>query len=88
MYLPDARYATLVAFIEGVAQGAGLGPLAEFQDWLALKKSPVHWAAQVADRVAPGIDAALLTQDQQDEAKTLLLQLLSEYLRTLEGRNE
>lgn len=82
MYLPDARYATLVAFIEGVTQGSGSGPLAEFQDWLAGgNRTPRHWSAQVLDRVSPGGSLATLTPSQEEEVKALLLSLLGEYLR-------
>lgn len=86
MYLPDDRYATLVAFIEGVSQGSGRGPMADFQYWLAGgERSPRHWSAHVIDRVAPGSTLTPLTLEQEEVAKQLLLSLLGEYMGLHEG---
>lgn len=86
MYLPDGRYATLVAFIEGVNQGSGSGPMDDFQYWLAGgERSPRHWSAQVIDRVARGDASESLTPEQEEDAKQLLLRLLGEYMGLREG---
>lgn len=78
MFLPDGRYATLVAFIEGVAQGESKGPLTGFQDWLSDRQgaSSLHWAEQVADEFKVG-NPRQLTPESEDLAKSALLDTLA-----------
>jgi hypothetical protein len=89
MYLPDSRYPTFVAFIEGFGLGAGDSSLAGFSDWLAEQwgegPSSLHWSWLVAAHVRPelrevGSSLSLLSIDDEREAISQLLMMLTRYL--------
>lgn len=89
MFLPEARYSVLVAYVCGLDAGSGGRMLDGFQDWVServLGRSvPYTWWTVVAGMHVPGtLDAlssvALLTADQDREASETLLQLLDEFL--------
>jgi len=68
MYLPDGRYVTAVAFIEGFNTALDGAPLLGFQAWLADRirgeKSGVHWAYIVASIRVPAFLEGRMRLDQ------------------------
>ena len=87
MYLPDRRYASVVAFIEGFGI-ARAGLLDGFQPWLTarwrLPRSSLHWGSVVAsqfgsDAGSPGVQA-VESEDVEVEAANALLDALVEFL--------
>ncbi|MCR3751468.1 hypothetical protein [Lentzea californiensis] len=59
MYLPDDRYGTAVAFVEGYNSALGAVPLSGFQEYVATRTgnagSPVHWSYLIASTAVPDI---------------------------------
>ncbi|MEU3647480.1 hypothetical protein AB0E59_29130 [Lentzea sp. NPDC034063] len=59
MYLPDDRYGTAVAFVEGYNSALGGAPLAGFQEYVAGRTgqtgSPVWWPYLITEVVVPDI---------------------------------
>lgn len=89
MFLPDGNYATLVAFIEGLAMGAADSSIEGFADWLAEQTSGApdarHWANIVASQVTPRLGngrepLSAMTEEEQARAREELLRRLAEYL--------
>ena len=91
MFLPDARYTSLVAFIEGFALGADEVSLRGFSTWLAhragMDSSSLHWSVLIAGTVQPAflecddaIDA--LAPHEEVQASQELLSALADYLAT------
>ena len=68
MYLPDERFATAVAFVEGYNVAFDGAPLTGFQDYVANRiqghRSPVHWSYLIASAGVPGFLDANLPLDQ------------------------
>jgi hypothetical protein len=87
MYVPDDRFNTLVAFIEGAnCLLHPDSPLDGFGDWLAHRltgapSSPLHWAAQIERHQAGGD----LTAEQEEQACVMALDLIEEFLLTVRG---
>jgi hypothetical protein len=88
MYLPDGRYSTAVAFIEGFNLALSGEPLRGFQPWLANRirggNSTMHWAYIIASTHIPEVLEGRLRLDQipSDQDKCLidiLLQLIDEF---------
>lgn len=87
MFLPDQRYASFVAYIDGFSLAQGLN-LHGFQRWLVRRleleePSSLHWGALVATQVSPpGERGALagLAESDQRRATQMLLSMLAEYL--------
>ena len=87
MFLPDRRYASLVAYIDGFALAQGLS-LHDFQRWLLQRldleePSSLHWGSLVALQVSPpgeGGALAALAESDQLAASRMLLSMLAEYL--------
>jgi hypothetical protein len=90
MYLPDDRYRTLVAFIEGCNAATDGKLLAGFNEWVAAevlgRESGFHWSAIVASRFAPAIldepSRATIPDELEGPASEELLRLLDSYLAT------
>lgn len=91
MYLPDGRFATAVAFIEGFNAALDGAPLHGFQAWLAERirggKSSIHWAYIVASTRVPEVLEGRLRLDQipLDQDKPLtddLIQLIEGFMNS------
>lgn len=91
MYLPDERFATAVAFMEGFNAALDGAPLHGFQTWLAERirggKSGIHWAYLVASTRVPEVLEGRLRLDQipPDQDKPLiddLLQLVEVFMNS------
>lgn len=94
MYLPDGRYATAVAFIEGFNVALDGEPLRGFQSWVADRiggrRSTTHWAYIVASTRFPGVLDGGLSLDQipSDQDKPLtddLVRLVDEFMNSSAG---
>ncbi|MFI6680471.1 hypothetical protein [Kribbella sp. NPDC050470] len=93
MYLPDGRYASLVAFLDGHSLGTGDDPLKAFGRWLAdqwlRRELSWHWGYLVAAQVRPSIRenneplASLSAAEEADAAD--LLQMLTRFLVSSDG---
>lgn len=90
MYLPDDRYHTLVAFVEGCNAATDWKLLAGFNEWVAAqvlgRESSFHWSVIVASKLVPAIlneaCTATIPSELEDPARKELLRLLSSYLAT------
>lgn len=94
MYLPDGRYHTLVAFVEGCNAATDWRLLAGFNEWVAGRilrhESSLHWSAVVASKFAPAIleepGTATIPTELEGEASEELLSLLDSFLETRSHR--
>lgn len=91
MYLPDRRYSTAVAFIEGFNMAFDGEPLRGFQGWLSSRirggDSSVHWSYILAATRVPGISdkGQRLDQIPSDCDEPLidaLLRLIDDYIKS------
>ncbi|GAA4733818.1 hypothetical protein [Phytohabitans rumicis] len=90
MYLPDDRFHTLVAFIEGCNAATDWKLLAGFNEWVAThtlgQKSSFHWSVIVASKIFPTIldesGAAAIPGELEGPASEELLRVLDSYLAT------
>lgn len=89
MYLPDERYSSVVAFIEGFNIALGGEPLRGFQEWISMRirggHSSLHWSIIVASiRVPEVLDRGIrLDQVPADVDELLaddLLQMLGDFM--------
>lgn len=68
MYLPDGRYVTAVAFVEGFNTALDGEPLRGFQPWmvdrLAVKLSGLYWASVLASTRVAGVNEGQVRLDQ------------------------
>lgn len=92
MWIPDGRYASLVAFIEGYAAGAQSVDLVEFTAWLSTElgdgHSPFHWSVMVAGTQNEKVGhegLVALSVEESRRASSLLLTLLAQFLAEREG---
>lgn len=89
MYLPDGRYLTAVAFVEGFNAALDGEPLQGFQQWLSARvlggNSALHWSYVAASAQIPRlIDEKLrldqLSPDQDQQLTDGLLGLIEEFI--------
>ena len=89
MVLPENRYGTLVAYIEGFVAGSGSSQLDGFRDWLATnvlgRESSFHWSTIIAgrhnSRVLDGsTDLSVLSTEESLAASNDLIELIQRYL--------
>ncbi|MFC7247221.1 hypothetical protein ACFQO7_32515 [Catellatospora aurea] len=87
MFLPDDRFATLVAFLEGGNQLTNGDLLRGFNEWVQERlhgpdyQSSLHWSAEIAESVAGRARKGLsMPEAQEEQAKELLLDALDGFL--------
>ncbi|WP_203690232.1 hypothetical protein [Catellatospora coxensis] len=87
MFLPDDRYATLVAFLEGGNAVTNGDFLRGFNEWVQERlhgpgyRSSVHWSAEIAESVAGRARNGLtMTEALEEQAKERLLDELDGFL--------
>ncbi|MFC0038643.1 hypothetical protein [Actinomadura rayongensis] len=89
MYLPDGRYASAVAFVEGYNTALGGASLRGFQQWLSKRvygrDSGVHWSYIVASiRVNELRDGGMgfdrIPPDQDEILINDLVELIAEFV--------
>jgi hypothetical protein len=94
MYLPDDRYATLVAFATGCDAATGWRLLSGFNAWVAERtignRSSLHWSVLAAVRSMPALlerPEAIgdMAMDVQARSCVELLRLLDRFLTRQEG---
>jgi hypothetical protein len=68
MYLPDERYSSAVAFMEGFNIALGGEPLKGFQEWVSTRirggRSSLHWSIIVASVRVPEVLEGGMRLDQ------------------------
>ncbi|WP_394621771.1 hypothetical protein JNUCC0626_22620 [Lentzea sp. JNUCC 0626] len=69
MYLPDTRYASAVAFVDGFDQAHDGVPLAGFQEYVAARVgmtgSPLVWSCLLASELVPAVAVAVVASGGQ-----------------------
>jgi hypothetical protein len=89
MYLPDARYHTLVAFVEGCNAATDWKLLAGFNEWVAVqvlgRESSFHWSVIVASKFFPAIleepSTVKIPSELEGPASEELLRFVDSFLR-------
>lgn len=88
MFLPDDRYYTLVAFVEGCNAATGWELLAGFNQWTAAQvlghQSSLHWSVVIASKSSPEMlksGHGAIPSEIEASAAADLLKLLDEFLR-------
>lgn len=93
MYVTPARYATIVAFIQGYDYGSDEGMLEGFDDWvkseITRRVSSLHWSGEIAEYVSPGLhDAGKgfldLSADDDKRATSMLFAILENFFESKE----
>lgn len=92
MYLPDDRYHTLVAFVEGCNAATDWKLLSGFNEWTAAQilrhESSFHWSAVVASKFTPAKleepSTTTIPVELEGAASEELLCLLDAFLGTKE----
>ncbi|MEU7825494.1 hypothetical protein [Catellatospora sp. NPDC049133] len=87
MFLPDDRFATLVAFLEGGNQLTNGDLLRGFNEWVQERLhgpgylSSLHWSAEIAESVAGRARKGLsMPEELEEQAKDVLLDMLDGFL--------
>ena len=85
MYLPDERFASAVAFVEGFNQALDGVPLEGFGVFVSRRltggESPVHWSHLIARTAVPDVRLDRIPAEAEAELTETLVDLLEEYDR-------
>ena len=83
MYLPDDRFASAVAFVEGYNAASDGAALNGFNTYVSERlvggDSPVHWSYRIASTRAPDVRLDQLPAELDGELTDMMVDLLEEF---------